>query len=127
MAHLSRASDEEVARLINVANKTRSTLLKAGIPVILAGTDADAPGALIEVDEGADKAGGVFITWSLSPEFTAEVSSFLINGELTHPSIHESGKIKVVMIDAIIEILNAFGLTATLSEDDMRPLTAVVN
>ena len=127
MVQFERVDDEGVAQLLDLADKARTALLRAGLPVSLTSDNSDAPGALIEVDEGADEAGGVFITWSLSPEFTAEVSGFLLSGEITHPSIQLSGEIKAAMIDSILKMLNSSGLSAALSDDDMRPLSVVVS
>lgn len=127
VVQFERVDDEGVAQLLDLADKARTALLRAGLPVSLTSDNSDAPGALIEVDEGADEAGGVFITWSLSPEFTAEVSGFLLSGEITHPSIQLSGEIKAAMIDSILKMLNSSGLSAALSDDDMRPLSVVVS
>lgn len=127
MSQFERVGDEKVAHLIDLADRARSALLRAGIPANMADGGADSSGALIELDEGADETGGVFVTWSVSPEFTAEVSGHLMSGELTHPSIQESGKIRAAMADAIIKTLNASGLAATLNDDDMRPLSVVVS
>jgi hypothetical protein len=119
-------NDDEAGRLMDLAALAKSVLQRAGIPASLADGGTDTPGALIEVDTGADDAGGVFIAWSLSSEMTAEVSDHLLKGEFAHAAVQEAGRIRAAMCEALISILAASGISATLNEDDMRPLTVAV-
>jgi hypothetical protein len=119
-------SDTEAGRLMDLAAAAKSALQRAGVPASLSDDGGDRPGALIEVDTGADDAGGVFISWTLSPEMTAEVSDHLLKGEFTNGAVQSAGIIRAAMCEAIISISTSSGVSAALNEDDMRPLTVAV-
>ena len=63
-----------------------------------------------------------YISWSLSPKLTAEINEYLLSSQPSHATIQYSGKVRIAMGDAIIAILGAAGLSAEISEYDMRPL-----
>jgi hypothetical protein len=60
-------------------------------------------------------------------ELTDEISGYLLSGQTSHAVIQYSGKIRLAMRDAIIAILVAAGMSASVSEDDMRPLSVALS
>jgi hypothetical protein len=117
--------DKAARRLRDLADRARAVLTAAGIP---AGPDPDG-GAVIDVDTGADEAGGVYIAWEFPQAQHDEMIGYLRAGLDSHPRLQYFFKVQRAMRDAIMTILNAAGLTAARSEDhnDMAPLQVLVS
>ena len=101
-----------------LADMARNELMFAGLPVP---HGDDGPGAVFEVDFGADAAGGVFVKWHADGRLRTAAAQSVLAGRLTDPAIRRSGRISLIMRDAIISILNEAGYAAEPSDDDMRP------
>jgi hypothetical protein len=120
--------DEETAQqLRELADRVRMTLTAAGIPVIGSSPGADG-GAVIDVDTGADEAGGIYIAWRLPRAQHDEMISYVAAGQDSLPRLRYLLEVLRAMRDAIMAILNASGLTAARSEDhnDMAPIQVLV-
>jgi hypothetical protein len=120
-------NQEAADRLRDLADRARVTLIAAGIQAFDITHQNPRGGAAIEVDTGADDAAGVYISWTFSEELTNEISNYLLTKQTSHPTFQYSGKIRLAMRDVIMTILNAAGLKASHSKDDMRPLAVLVS
>jgi hypothetical protein len=61
-------SSDELAGMEALALRVRNELAAAGLPVLVPGLNPGLDsGAEVEVDPGADAAGGIFVGWSASP------------------------------------------------------------
>jgi hypothetical protein len=127
MAEFEHADSQAVDRLMNLADRVRSTLTAAGIPAFNVMNPDALGGAAIDVDTGADEGGGVYISWSLSRGLTDEINNLLLANELSDERIQYSGKVRVAMRDAIIAILTAAGLSAGAAVSDIRALEVSVS
>jgi hypothetical protein len=127
MVGFQHVDSKTAERLRDLADRARVTLIAAGIPAFESGSRTPRGGAKIEVDTGDDKAGGVYISWTFSQELTDEISGYLLSGHTSHAVIQYSGKIRLAMRDAIIAILVAAGMSASVSKDDMRPLSVALS
>lgn len=127
MAEFEHLSQEMAEKLRDLADRVQVTLTAAGIPAFDITHQNPRGGAAIEVDTGADNAAGVYISWTLSQELTDEISGYLLEGQYSHPTFQYSGRVRLVMRDTIVGILNAAGLKAMPSKDDMRPLAVSVS
>jgi hypothetical protein len=121
--------DEASRRLRNLADRVRAVLAAAGIPVSASDSPDPDGGAVIEVDTGADEAGGVYVRWRLPHEQHDELLSYLQDGLQSHPRVQYFFEVWRAMRDAIMAILNAAGLAAARSEDqnDMAHLQVLVS
>lgn len=113
-----RVNDAEVQRRHELAAMVHSALSKAGIPASLHPEGHHRSGAIIDVDTGSDGMGGVYVLWQFSEEMIDEMSDPLRAGDLAHPTLQLSQQITAAMQEAIITVLNAFGLNAIRWEDD---------
>jgi hypothetical protein len=78
-------------------------------------------GAQVMVDDGADTAGGVFVSWSASPRLRPGTSRALLLGRLDDPLLRHSAEIKAAMMQAMAAILTAAGFAIQDTNDDDRP------
>jgi len=115
-----RASSEVVASWKSMADQVSKELQLAGLPVVR--TDAEAVGAEIEIDEGGDEEGGVYVKWYPDPQLWKAAADSVQQGRLDEPVIQRSGTVKTVMCGAISEILQAAGFVIGQA-GDLRPLT----
>lgn len=120
--------DEAARRLRDLADRVRATLTTAGIPASASASPDPDGGAFIDVDTGADEAGGVYISWKLPAAQHDELLGYVQAGQPSHPRARYLLEVQRAMREAIMAILNAADLTAARSEDhnDMAPLAALV-
>lgn len=103
-----------------LADQVAEELELAGLTVVKHG-DAGA-GAMIEVDTGADAAGGVWVTWHADSRLRLAAAAAVQQGCVADPMIQRSGTITQIMLDALRAILAARGFGVVQEPDDMRPL-----
>jgi hypothetical protein len=127
VAKFGHLNQEAAEQLRDLADRVRVTLIAAGIPAFDIADQSLRGGAAIEVDTGVDDASGVYISWTFSQELANEINNYLLAKQYSHPDFQYSGKVRLVMRDAIIAILNAAGLKAIQSKNDMRPLAVSVS
>jgi len=127
MIDFQHVDSEAAGHLRDLADRAQGILIAAGIPASDWQDSLLRGGAAIEVDTGADAAGGVYIWWHVSEELADQVNRCLLSHQFSHPSIQYSGKICEAMRDAIITVLSAAGLSAKASEDDMRPFAVSIS
>jgi hypothetical protein len=86
-----KASAGELASRQALAQRVRNELGAAGLPVPAPGlSPVLAAGAEVTVDEGADAAGGVFVSWSASPRLpTAPVFTSPTGKPLRHSGFRQ--------------------------------------
>jgi hypothetical protein len=109
--------DDDAAReLRDLAERARATLVAAGLPAS-AGNPGPGGGAVIDVDLGADAAGGVSIAWRFPRAQFEEIANHLLARQVSHPSVQYFFGVQRAMRDAIMAILHAAGFTAVRSED----------
>jgi hypothetical protein len=127
MKEFEHLGHEAIDCLLDLADRAQAVLIAAGIPASDIARRRPRGGAAIEVDTGADGASGVYISWAFPEELASEIGKHLLVGEHAHPEIQYSGKVRMAMREAIMTILNAAGLKAIESKDDMRPLAVLVS
>jgi hypothetical protein len=120
--------DGAVQRLRELADRVRTTLAAAGIPVSASASPLLDGSAVLDMDTGADEAGGIYVRWRLPRAQHDELLSRLEAGQQSHPRAQYFFTVQLAMRDAITVILNAAGITAVRSEDpyDMDPLSVLV-
>jgi len=65
MIDFQHVDSEAAERLRGLADRARGILIAAGIPAFDWQSSSPRGGAAIEVDMGADEAGGVYISWQV--------------------------------------------------------------
>lgn len=116
-----RISGDELAGIEALARRVRNELAAAGLPVV---SDVDpvlAGGAMVEVDDGADMAGGVFAGWSASPRLRECTSRAFGLRMLDDPLLRHSSQIAAAMMQAMGAILTSAGFTVEEANDEYRP------
>ncbi|MER5739699.1 hypothetical protein ABT117_29065 [Streptomyces sp. NPDC002262] len=116
-----RVEGDDEAALQGLASQVAEELELAGLTVIREG-DVDA-GAEIEIDKGADEAGGVYVTWSPNSRLSLAAAVAVQQGRFDEPAIQHSGMVKRIMREAIFELLRSARFGVERSGDDMRPLS----
>src|SRR5579863_5602653 len=107
-----RISGDELAGMEALACRVRNELAAAGLPVLVPGLDPVlAAGAEVEVDDGADAAGGVFAGWSASPRLRECASRAFRLRLLDDPLLRHSSQIAAAMMQAMATILTSAGFT----------------
>ncbi|WP_069885871.1 hypothetical protein [Streptomyces luteocolor] len=111
-----------------LAARVRQELERAGIPTTLLDVKNpdNPPGAEIDVDLGADVAGGVFVKWNTSQCLRGAAGESLMRQEFQAATIKHNGAVGSLMCTAMVGILQSAGFQAIESEDDMRPSTVEV-
>lgn len=113
---------EESARLEALAAKVRDELPAAGLPVLAPGLHhALAGGAEVEVDDGADAAGGVYVDWEASPRLRECAVRALRLRLMDDPVLRRPGQISAAMMHAMAAILTSAGFTVEDPDDEYRP------
>ncbi|MFI8365166.1 hypothetical protein ACIGD1_34065 [Streptomyces sp. NPDC085612] len=120
MAEFERVQGAAEAGLNLLADQVADELERAGLSVLRDG-NADA-GAEIEVDAGADEAGGVYVAWRPGSRLSLAAAVAVQQGRFDEPVIQHSGTVKRIMLDAISAILQSSRFSVEQSTDDMRPL-----
>ncbi|WP_067812523.1 hypothetical protein [Actinomadura kijaniata] len=108
-----------------LAAHARNALAAAGLPLMPSDLEVTlGSGAEIEVDYGADAAGGVYATWRLHPQL-ARAAAYAIGEETGEddPALLFSGAVAVAMERALGAILTAAGFTVEEADDEYRPFT----
>ena len=86
-------------------------LAAAGLPVIVPGLNTLlAGGAEVDIDDGADTAGGVFAAWHPSPRVQECTIRAVRLWLLDDPIVEHSGQIAAAMMEAMATILASAGV-----------------
>ncbi|MER5781520.1 hypothetical protein ABT104_07280 [Streptomyces mobaraensis] len=116
-----RVGAEEFERKEALASRVRNELAAAGLPVLTPGLDRVlASGAEVEVDEGADAAGGVYVGWLSSPRLRECTSRAFRLGLLGDPLLRHSSEIAAAMTQAMAAILASAGFAVEDANDEYR-------
>ncbi len=85
----------------------------------------DESGAFVEVDDGRYPGGGVYLTWRASFALREAAMASVMDHRFDDPSIHRSGDISRIMLDALAVLLRSqdFEVVPADPPDDLRPLT----
>ncbi|MFF5257096.1 hypothetical protein ACFY4K_34415 [Streptomyces leeuwenhoekii] len=117
-----RVSAEESATLESLAGKVRNELAAAGLPVLAPGLDPVlAGGAEVDIDHGADAAGGVFVAWQASPRLQACAHRAFALKQLDEPVLRHSSAIGAAMMQAMAAVLASAGFSVEDARDEYRP------
>ncbi|MEU1711172.1 hypothetical protein ABZ478_38895 [Streptomyces sp. NPDC005706] len=117
-----RVSAEESAALEALARKVRNELTAAGLPVLAPGLDPVlAGGAEVDIDHGADAAGGVFVAWQASPRLRACASRAFRLKQLDEPVLRHSSAVGAAMVRAMAAVLASAGFSTEDARDEYRP------
>ena len=112
----------EIAERDALAASVVAVLRAAGCPADLAHPDTDRDrGYYVEVDTGADFAGGVFVMWAPGGTVGRQAKDAVLRHDYTHPAIKFHGEVAHAMTTAALHVLHAAGFTAVLADDDERP------
>ncbi|MGW9033059.1 hypothetical protein ACWGQ5_56015 [Streptomyces sp. NPDC055722] len=117
-----RVSAEESVGLEALALKVRNELAAAGLPVLAPGLDPVlAGGAEVDIDDGADAAGGVFVAWQASPRVRACASRAFSLKQWDEPVLRHSRAVGVAMTQAMATVLASAGFSVEDARDEYRP------
>ncbi|MEU4091536.1 hypothetical protein [Streptomyces sp. NPDC026673] len=117
-----RVSAEELSALEALALEVRNELAAAGLPVLAPGmSPVLAGGAQVEVDGGADAAGGVFVGWHASPRVRDCASRAFRLKQLDAPILRHSSAVGAAMMQAMAAVLASAGFGVEDARDDYRP------
>lgn len=115
-------SAEESAALEALAGKVRNELAAAGLPVFAPGLDPVlAGGAEVDIDDGADAAGGVFVAWQTSPRLRACARRAFRLKQLDEPVLRHSSAVGAAMMQAMAAVLASAGFSVEDARDEYRP------
>jgi hypothetical protein len=116
-----RVSAEESERWEALASRVRNELAAAGLPVLTPGLDRIlASGAEVEVDDGADAAGGVYVAWLISPRLRECTSRAFRLRLLDDPLLRHSSEIAAAMMQSMAAILASAGFAVEDANDEYR-------
>ncbi|WP_030774724.1 MULTISPECIES: hypothetical protein [unclassified Streptomyces] len=122
MFEFERVGDEESAALKALAQRVRDELAAAGLPVVAPGLDPIlAVGADVEVDDGADAAGGVFVDWRASPRLRDCANRAYRLKLLDEPVLRHSRAVGDAMARAMADVLTSAGFSVEDARDEYRP------
>ncbi|AZP15092.1 hypothetical protein EJC51_02465 [Streptomyces aquilus] len=117
-----RVGSEESAALEVLAYKVRNELAAAGLPVLAPGLDSVLAGGVeVDIDDGADAAGGVFVAWQASPRLRACARRAFALKQLDEPVLRHSSAIGAAMKQAMAAVLASAGFTVEDARDEYRP------
>jgi hypothetical protein len=116
-----RMSGDELAGMEALALRVRNELAAAGLPVVPDLNPVLAGGAVVEVDDGADMAAGVFAGWSASPRLRECTSHAFGLRLLDDPLLRHSSQIAAAMMQAMAAILTSAGFTVEDANNEYRP------
>ncbi|WP_432017177.1 hypothetical protein [Streptomyces hydrogenans] len=117
-----RVGAEESAALRKLARRVRDELAAAGLPVVAPGLDPVlAGGAVVDTDDGADAAGGVFVAWQASPCLRDCASRAFRLKQLDEPVLRHSSVVGAAMMQAMAQILASVGFSVEDARDEYRP------
>jgi hypothetical protein len=86
-----------------------------GLDPVLAG------GAEVDIDDGDDAAGGVFVGWQASPRLRACASRAFRLKQLDEPVLRQSSAIGAAMMQAMAQVLASAGFSVEDARDEYRP------
>ncbi|WP_308310965.1 hypothetical protein [Streptomyces sp. GbtcB6] len=113
---------EQSAALDALAWKVRNELAAAGLPVVAPGLDPVlAGGAEVDIDDGADAAGGVFVAWQASPRLRACAMRAFRLKQLDEPVLRHASAVGAAMMQAMAAVLASAGFRVEDAHDDYRP------
>ncbi|WP_326644727.1 hypothetical protein OG884_11070 [Streptosporangium sp. NBC_01755] len=123
-----RVSAEASARLNRLAAQVRNALVTAGLPVLAPELAPQlAAGAEVDVDPGDDAAGGVFVSWQVSPRLR-DCALRELKYMRTPPeddaeiaAVRHQGAISRAMMHAMIDVLTSAGFSAADAHEEYRP------
>jgi hypothetical protein len=117
-----RVGGEESAALQKLARWVRDELAAAGLPVVAPElAPVLAYGAEVEVDDGDDAAGGVFVGWQASPRLRACASRAFRLKQLDEPVLRHSSAVGAAMMQAMAQVLASAGFSVEDARDEYRP------
>ena len=116
-----RVSGAEFADMKALAQRVRNELAAAGLPVLPDLNPVLAGGAVVEVDGGADMAGGVFTRWCASPRLRECTSRAFRLRLLDDPLLRHSSQVEAAMMRAMAAILISAEFTVEDTNDEYRP------
>lgn len=108
---VSEVGESERIRLVILADRVRSALREAGLPV----TDGEHAGAHVWTHTLDDRA-GVFVRWHISREWDEHVQALCQSGDVINPEVLRSHEVEDSMREAIKGILAASGMSAEAVE-----------
>lgn len=113
----------------SLAGRVAEELRRAGLAVLgRAGHGDPDGGAVIEVDLGADDAGGVYVTWEPAAELAQAAADAVDRGDLDAPDIVRAGAVAIAGRDTVVGLLRSLGFVAECTADvDTRPLAVRVS
>ena len=126
MSEIDRVGDDVQASLEVIANRVMEILGLAGLNVVSSNRRGDEAGAEVEVDLGADAAGGVYVVWHPDRRLAGKASESVMQERFDDPIIKLSGSVGEAMKLAISAILTSAGFQICEPSDDMRPLSVQV-
>ncbi|MGW3143148.1 hypothetical protein ACWDG1_00410 [Streptomyces sp. NPDC001177] len=115
-----RQADAETLRRWEAwASEARTQLAAAGLPVEPHGLDpAVGAGAVVEVDPGADEAGGVYVSWRPAPVLRVAAMRCAMAQRSDDPVLGHIRAIDEAMTEAIRAVLTAGGFVIGESPND---------
>ncbi|MEW1635272.1 hypothetical protein AB0469_14455 [Streptomyces sp. NPDC093801] len=117
-----RVGDEESAALQKLARRVRDELAAAGLPVVAPElAPVLAGGAEVDIDDGDDAAGGVFVGWQASPRLRACTSRAFRLKQLDEPVLRHSSAVRSAMMQAMVQVLASAGFSVEDARDEYRP------
>jgi hypothetical protein len=93
VAEFERVEAAAESALELLADAVVRTLGEAGLTT----SRSDGPGFEVEVDLGADEAGGVFVSWRASDELEDQAADAVLAGRLDHPLLAYLGTVAAAM------------------------------
>ncbi|UXY27027.1 hypothetical protein [Streptomyces sp. HUAS TT20] len=123
-----RQADAETLRRWEAwASEARTQLAAAGLPVEPHGLDpAVGAGAVVEVDPGADEAGGVYVSWRPAPVLRVAAMRRAMEQRSDDPVLGHMNAIDKAMTEAIRAVLTAGGFEIGDSPNDFAEGTVYV-
>jgi hypothetical protein len=112
-----RADDATISARQDLAKRVRVALGYAGVRALAGDRLPVEGGALVEVDEASDRAGGVYVRWTPSPEFSKVVRDSLMAGHRDGPVFDLYGSISLSMRNALTEVLRHSGFRVDPVDD----------
>lgn len=127
-----KVNDEKLQNLEALARRVREELSTAGLPVVAPGSySVAASGAEVDIDDGADATGGVYVGWVASAEFRESTSRAFQLWQQNDPLLRQpdepvlrqlrhSSAIAASMMEAMAAILTSAGFAVQDADDEYR-------
>ncbi|MFF9624926.1 hypothetical protein [Streptomyces griseosporeus] len=75
----------------------------------------------MDIDDGDDAAGGVFVTWQAGPRLRACASRAFRLKQLDEPVLRHSSAVGAAMLQAMAQVLTSAGFRVEDARDEYRP------